>query len=676
MRTPVQLVDSMSSIQAELTERRARGALAEHGTRLSRDQLLRRLRAFGRRLNRPHDDFLSNEQELVVYRALEGEDVLAVMPTGSGKSLTYQFTGYLRPDELTLVITPLKALIQQQDELLPFGVGLTSETLNRDAVWDSLLAKKDHVLFVSPEMLSNPGFHNRLAHQLRRGRLKIGRFVVDEVHCLSDWGHDFRPHYWWTAHYLRLLEKHIPSSTKSASHVPLLLLTATADEQVMRDIRRHFPEIEDNEIVRGHAARRELVLATHRVDNSRQRIGQLVKFLRRQGTRRLPPGTLRRGIIFTLEAVSGDGGEEIDKRRKSDRLKADDVVHLLRKRGLKKVHTFSAKGMNSVGRKTSQRAFEKASSRRGQVTAIVATSAFGMGMDYPGVPFICHLYPRSSVSEYWQQVGRAGRGMVGDQTGWAEALGLYSVEDYRYAVRFAKAPALDGLINAFTIPLHGWMYVMPPGGGHMSEYGGGGGRTRFSRLLEALQGMGVISKRGHRVAVPRGAIRYRVDLRLLRRASVLTAIDRLQDDEFDSKRLNKVFRYLRVASKSKPRAYITLNRWLYDHDRQGSVLQRLNRWVDAGCLEIGPGINRRQEIRLFASRRGLTLKMLRAIVKAGESWAEHKRDGVREMMSVLRAPSPTQRQRRVLEHFGQDDWREFKHDADVIRALPKWLATR
>src|SRR5262249_13622905 len=155
------------------------------------------------------------------------------------------FSAFLRPDELTVVISPLKALISQQDELLPFGVGLTSETLDRAAVWESLLAGKDHVLFISPEMLSNPGFHAKLARHLRRGRLKIGRFVVDEVHCLSDWGHDFRPHYWWTAHYLRLLEKQMPTSAKTRGHVPLLLLTATADSQVMRDIRQHFPEIEN-----------------------------------------------------------------------------------------------------------------------------------------------------------------------------------------------------------------------------------------------------------------------------------------------------------------------------------------------------------------------------------------------------------------------------------------------
>jgi hypothetical protein len=296
-------------------------------------------------------------------------------------------------------------------------------------------------------------------------------------------------------------------------------------------------------------------------------------------------------------------------------------------------------------------------------------------MDYPGVPFICHLYPRSNVSEYWQQVGRAGRGMsVNGARHWAETLALYSKKDHKYAIRFAKAPALDGLINAFTIPLHGWMYVMPPGGGHMSEYGRSGGRTRFSRLLEALQAMGIVGTTGYKVRVPRGAVRYRVNLRRLRKASVLAQLDQLQDDEFHSKRLNKVFRYLRVASKSKHRKYITLNRWLYDHDRQGSVLQRLNRWVDVGYLELASDANRRYEIRLIAVRRSLTGSMLREIVAEGERWAEHKRASLREMMRVLQSSSPEQRQRRVLKYFGQADWRQFRHAAGVVRTLPKWLA--
>jgi len=610
----------------------------------------------------------------VIYRALEGEDVLAVMPTGSGKSLAYQFTAFLRPKELTLVVSPLKALIAQQDEFLPFGIGLTSDTFDRAAVWESLLAGENYVLFVSPEMLSNPAFHSRLAKYLRRGRLKLGRFVVDEVHCLSDWGHDFRAQYWWTAHYLRLLQRQMPASSKIREHVPLLLLTATADEQVLRDIRQHFPEVEDEEIVRAPASRPELVLAANRVDSAPARISRLARLLRRQANRPLPHGTPRRGIVFTLEAVSRDGGQDLSDRMKADRLKADDVVALLKARGFKHVYTYSAKGMDKLGRDASREAFEHALARRGHVTAIVATNAFGMGMDYPGVPFVCHMYPRPNVSEYWQQVGRAGRGINGNgQPAWAEALALYSSRDRRYSIRFAKAPAIDGLINAFTIPLHGWMYVVRPGGGHMALLGAGGGKTQFARLLERLQELGVVGRTAQKVSVPTAATRYRVNLDLLRHKSVVAKLDQLQKEKFPGKRLRKVFRYLRIASRSRLRDHIGLDRWLYDHDRQGSVLQRLNRWVDAGYLELAPGISKRFEIRLKATKTLLTDSILRRIVEENERWAQHKHECMRQMMWVLSARSPRLRQRRVLQYFGEPEWNTFTYDTDVLSKLPDWL---
>jgi hypothetical protein len=258
---------------------------------------------------------------------------------------------------------------------------------------------------------------------------------------------------------------------------------------------------------------------------------------------------------------------------------------------------------------------------------------------------------------------------------WAETLVLHSGDDPRYMLRFAKAPALDGLINAFTIPLHGWMYVMRPAGGHMSLVGPGGGRTRFATLLERLQELGVVGATGHRVRVPQGAVRYRVNLRRLRQGRVLALLDELQRDEFPGKPLRKVFRYLRIASRSSRANYITLDRWLYDHDRQGSVLQRLNRWVDAGYLELAAGITTRYEIRLNATRRGLSDGMLKIIKRENKVWADHKRKSMREMMRILHARSPQHRQRRVLQYFGEVDWHKFEHDPEVLSALPKWLLT-
>ncbi|MHB8392635.1 MAG: DEAD/DEAH box helicase, partial [Acidobacteriaceae bacterium] len=418
------------------------------GTSIEKEELRKRLRSFARDCKLESvTDFKSLQQEEVVRRALEGKDVLAIMPTGAGKSLTYQFPAYLSSNLITLVVSPLKALMNQQ-ATFPGAVALNSDKDfdQQQQVWVQLKQKKKFILLVSPEMLARQ--HKRLA------KLPIGRFVVDEVHCLSDWGLDFRPQYWWVAHFLRCVERE-----RGGGHIPRLLLTATANKHVLADIAHHFPEVEDKTThVCAPLARPELVLSALEVNGRTARLNALVKFLKRQQTRDLPPNTPRRGIVFNLEAVSTKSDDDGLPNDGVDRLKANQVVAYLKKRGIKKAYAYASKGkdMDAAERKRTLSAFEAASPRKGQVTVVVATTAFGMGMDFASVPFVSHLYPRPTVSEYWQQVGRAGRGM---ETGHAETLALCSKEDDRYALRFAKAPALDGLLNAFTVPLHGWLYA-------------------------------------------------------------------------------------------------------------------------------------------------------------------------------------------------------------------------
>lgn len=639
----------------ELERYRRRGARVDgNADRVDRNILVAKLQRFGRRCGIDIADFKSAEQELVVFKVLEDEDVLAIMPTGSGKSLTYQFPAHCRFEAVTLVVSPLKVLMSQHAEI-PGAVRLDSDTQieDRPEVWDDLKTGRKFILLVSPEML---------AKQLDRiAKLPLGRFVVDEVHCLSDWGHDFRPHYWWVSHFLYRLEK-----MRGRGKIPRLLLTATANERVLKDVARHFPEVQyPSAHISALLGREEILLAAHEVTSPQDRLRALVRFLKRQRTRDLPPGTSRRGIIFNLEAVGGR--DDLDPSS-SSRWKANQVVSFLKEAGFSRTYSYTSRGMNMNERLATLEAFKDASPRRGQVTIVVATNAFGMGMDFQRIPFVAHLYPRPSLSEYWQQVGRAGRGFE-DTSAWAETLALYDGEDELYALRFAKAPALDGLVNAFTIPLHGWMYVWKKGGAEMCLEGDGGGKTRFSYLLACLQEIGLVAATPKKVTVPRNTIRYRVDLGMLRRSSTGEALVDLREGRFQSsKRLRKVFRYLAIAARSKEREYILLDQTDYSEDKYGTVLQRLNRWVDLGLLERDHRETHSGYIRLMRVGANLVDSHISKIAENGEEWANHKRRQVAELMDVLRARSPAERRRRILKHFGE----KASHPQTQFD-VPSWL---
>jgi len=621
------------------------------GRHLSSSDLSTELGRFARRIRKSFDGFKSDEQELVTWKVIAGENVLAVMPTGSGKSLTYQLPAYLDRKHVTLVVSPLKALMEQHAEM-PWAHCITGDTdlEDRKDILADLKSGERNVLLVSPEMLK--GQYRKLA------KLNIGRFVVDEVHCLSDWGHDFRPHYWWVSHFFRLIENH------RKRDIPVLLLTATADKHVLLDIRQHFPEVKDPRThVRARLGREEIVLSAGKVDSERERLQLLRRFLKRQATRPLPRGTRRRGIVFNLEAVGRD--DEIDLSSNS-RLKADQVAGWLRKHGFRKSYPYASRGMKTSEKREAIRHFEEASSAKGKLTVVVATNAFGMGMDFDSVPFVCHLYPRPNVIEYWQQVGRAGRGINGGH--WAEALAIHAPGDLDYARRFAKAPALDGLINAFTMPLHAWMYVWTRLGAEMCLAGRGGGRTRFSRLLEDLQSLGIIGAKPHRVSVPKGTRRYRVNLKLLRTRAAQEALEMLANKYKKTKRLKKVFRYLRIAAISRPGSYILLDQTEYKADKAGTVLQRLNRWVDIGMLERDDRHGQPGEVLLRRTGSYLTQAVIKSIAADARNWARHKMQGVDRLDHVLRARSPNDRRKRVLAHFG-----ERRAPARSAASLPAWL---
>ncbi|GAB2971827.1 RecQ family ATP-dependent DNA helicase [Saccharothrix stipae] len=319
---------------------------------------------------------LRDDQWTAIHALVSGRRrALVVQRTGWGKSAVYFIaTALLRSlgEGPTVIVSPLLALMRNQvDAAARAGVhAATINSANTDEwqdVRDRVASGDVDVLLVSPERLNNPDFRDAVLPSLTAS---AGLLVVDEAHCISDWGHDFRPDY----RRLRTLLTELPAG------VPVLATTATANDRVVRDVADQLGlgAGTDALVLRGPLDRESLRLSAVRLPTAEARLGWLAERLERL------PGS---GIIYTLTVAS-----------------ADDVAAFLRDRGYR-VTAYS--GRTDPAER--QRAEEDLLANR--VKALVATSALGMGFDKPDLGFVVHLGAPPSPIAYYQQIGRAGRGV-------------------------------------------------------------------------------------------------------------------------------------------------------------------------------------------------------------------------------------------------------------------------
>ncbi|WP_347056888.1 RecQ family ATP-dependent DNA helicase [Blastococcus sp. HT6-30] len=312
---------------------------------------------------------LHPEQLEAMEQVMAGRDVLAVLPTGAGKSAIYQVPALLL-DGPTLVVSPLLALQRDQmggidDSAAPEAVAVNSAQRAGETrhAWDAVREGDAEYLFLSPEQLAKDDVLDQLAV------LGISFFVVDEAHCVSAWGHDFRPD------YLRL-----GTAIERLGHPPVLALTATAALPVRRDITERLGLHDPAEIIASFD-RPNLRLAVERESDDRRKRSAVV--VRVSGLMSDP--ATRGGLVYVAS-------------RKDAEHYADELAQLGHR-----VAAYHA-GMKASDRKQVHEQFLD-----GEVDVVVATSAFGMGIDKPDVRFVVHASAPESLDSYYQQIGRAGR---------------------------------------------------------------------------------------------------------------------------------------------------------------------------------------------------------------------------------------------------------------------------
>ena len=336
-----------------------------------------------------YDDFRPGQAE-VIAAVLSGEPVLAVMPTGSGKSMCYQLPALMQ-DGLTLVVSPLIALMRDQVQQMRL-LGISAATLNSSnddsearAAWGELMRGDLRLLFVSPERLMTEG----LIQRLRQAKLR--RLAIDEAHCISEWGHDFRPEY-----------RQIREAADAMGGAQIVALTATADAGTRKDIVERLFDRQPRIFV--HSLDRPNIHLRFAPKTKQRR--QLGEFLgRHRGENGIVYSASRKGTEALAAFLCAEGHQAIAYHAGMDQgLRHRNQDRFLREDGI----------------------------------VAVATVAFGMGINKPDVRFVAHANMPSSVEAYYQEIGRAGRDGLP-----ADTLTLFGLDDMALRRRQIDDKQLD-----------------------------------------------------------------------------------------------------------------------------------------------------------------------------------------------------------------------------------------
>ncbi len=309
-------------------------------------------------------DTFRGKQEAVIQNVLDGHDTFVIMPTGAGKSLCYQLPAVIM-EGTALVISPLIALMKNQvDQLQAFGIeaGFLNSSMNRsdyEKVKQKVLSRQLKLLYVAPESLVKEEFIDFL------NQADVSFVAVDEAHCISEWGHDFRPEY-----------RRIREILNQLGNVPVIALTATATPKVRLDIKQNL-QIDDAELFLTSFNRDNLYYEVQPKVSTNNATTEIIKFIKQNHG--------KSGIVYCLS-----------------RRKVEEIAEILNVNGIKTVPYHA--GLDSNTRTRHQDMFLNE-----DIHVVVATIAFGMGIDKPDVRFVIHYDVPKSIESYYQETGRSGR---------------------------------------------------------------------------------------------------------------------------------------------------------------------------------------------------------------------------------------------------------------------------